>query len=96
MGATEHKLEAGEIVLRLKRWAIEGANPVIEGNLMKTYKKTTNLRDAHMSHGGSRLHELANTNMQCASSDYTEKELDEECRNIRLPGTIDGAAPGLG
>ena len=96
MGATEDKLGAHEVVLRLKRWAIEGANPVVEGNLMKTYKKTTNLRDAHMSHGGSRLHDLASTNMQCASSEYTE-ELDEECSNIRLPGAgaIDGAAPGL-
>ena len=97
MGATEDKLESHEVVLRLKRWAIEGANPVIEGNWMKTYNKATNLRDAHMSHGGSRLQDLASTNMQCASSEYTEEELNEVCRKIRLPGgAIDGAAPGPG
>ena len=74
MGKSENRLEEKEVLLRLKRWFAEGANPETE----KAWPEETKRSHHVFEYGGYRLKELASDNT-AAISHGMDDDLDEMC-----------------
>ena len=74
MGMPPNTLEEKEVILRLKRWFVEGANAVTERSWPQDAKRSYHV----LQYGGYRLQELASDNT-AATTHGMDDDLDDLC-----------------